>query len=394
MRETAINRKYRIHFADYAVGENEALYNAMAAAGWGLKKRGLWLDSFVRQEERRIYRVELALKGTFDRNAAVDDRLSLYKGCGWRLEAAGGLTAVFSAPEGTAAPKLGPFGEKQEETKRAVKKEYVSALISVSMILLLFFMATFGGAGAGQSFLGVWLTSLQRLWTEATALLLLVIGLFVFFLLNCIYRCIRLGRLHRSLKKDGTFDRRPCQSTLRYRRGMAAWAALCLVCLLGTAVQLGGRREYPMPQEADGPYLTLSDLGWEGERVANAVNGEESYVETWRSLRTRCYNTFEEMETQEGDCWMYQYVYQFSSEAGARDYVPVLMQSSIFASGEEEYEEVQAEGLDLAYRSSLEYIAVAGDTVYYAVYSDPGVYSDAESPQKDYLAALAESIDG
>lgn len=60
MSRTAGIRKYRIHFADYAVAENEKFYNAMAAEGWALKRRGLWLDSFVREKEaRKVYRVEL-----------------------------------------------------------------------------------------------------------------------------------------------------------------------------------------------------------------------------------------------------------------------------------------------------------------------------------------------
>ena len=394
MSRTAGIRKYRIHFADYAVAENEKLYNAMAAEGWALKRRGLWLDSFVREKEaRKVYRVELAVKGTFERKAAADDRLSLYKGKGWKLVASGGLTAVFAALPGTAAPELGPFGEKQEETKQVVKKEYIFSLLSIPLVFFIFFMLTFSGGGSGQSFLSTWITSIQRLWTEATALLLLEVCLLIGVLISRIYRCVRMGELNRRLQKDGVVERRIHRSTLRYRRGMAAVAALCLVCLAGVGVQIAGLRTYPMPQQADGPYLTLADLGWEGERVANSVNGEESQVETWRSLRARCYSTFEEMAVGDDTCWMYQYVYEFGSESAAGDYVPVLMNLSLFAGGAEGYEEVQVEGLDLAWQSDLEYIAVKGNTVYYAIYSDPGFYDEQGTIQKDYLTALAGSID-
>ena len=73
--------------------------------------------------------------------------------------------------------------------------------------------------------------------------------------------------------------------------------------------------------------------------------------------------------------------------------MPVLMNLSLFAGGAEGYEEVQVEGLDLAWQSDLEYIAVKGNTVYYAIYSDPGFYDEQGTIQKDYLTALAGSID-
>ncbi len=397
MSMTTGNRKYRIHFADYAVAENERLYNAMAREGWALQKRGVWLDSFVREKgPEKIYRVELAFKGTFDRKMAPDDRLSLYKGKGWKLVASGGLTAVFAAPQGTEAPKLGPFGEKQAETKRVVKKEYHFSLLSVPLFLLVFFVLPFGGGGYGQNLLAAWFTSVQRLWTEATALCLLEIALLVAVLTNRIYCCVRMGQLNRRLQREGTVERQVHRSTLHYRRGMTLIAAICLVCLAGVGVQAAGHQTYPMPLESDGPYVTLAQMGWEGERTVNSVNGEESRVETWRSLRARCYSTFEEIETGTDTSWLYQYIYVFGSGEAARSYVPVLMNLSLFAGGEDGYEEVQAEGFDLAWRShlGLEYIVVKDNTVCYAIYSDPGLYSAQREPQKDYLSALAKSIDG
>ena len=41
-----MNRTYAIHYGDYAVGENEALYARMARRGWQLKKRGVIFENF------------------------------------------------------------------------------------------------------------------------------------------------------------------------------------------------------------------------------------------------------------------------------------------------------------------------------------------------------------
>jgi hypothetical protein len=51
-----MNRKYRLHYGDYAVGENEKLYGDMAAKGWRLLRRGVWFSRFERAEPQNLRR--------------------------------------------------------------------------------------------------------------------------------------------------------------------------------------------------------------------------------------------------------------------------------------------------------------------------------------------------
>ena len=44
-----MKRTYRIHPADYAIGDSERLYERMAAKGWVLEKRGITLSRFRRE---------------------------------------------------------------------------------------------------------------------------------------------------------------------------------------------------------------------------------------------------------------------------------------------------------------------------------------------------------
>ena len=54
-----MKRRYRRHYDDYAIGENEKLYSDMAARGWFLEKRGAWFSRFRRGEPAAMrYRVE------------------------------------------------------------------------------------------------------------------------------------------------------------------------------------------------------------------------------------------------------------------------------------------------------------------------------------------------
>ena len=41
-----MKRRYRRHYDDYAIGENEKLYSDMAARGWFLEKRGSYFSRF------------------------------------------------------------------------------------------------------------------------------------------------------------------------------------------------------------------------------------------------------------------------------------------------------------------------------------------------------------
>ena len=56
-----MKRRYRRHFDDYAIGENEKLYSDMAARGWFLEKRGSYFSRFGSGKPADMrYRIEVS----------------------------------------------------------------------------------------------------------------------------------------------------------------------------------------------------------------------------------------------------------------------------------------------------------------------------------------------
>lgn len=103
-----MKRTYRIHPADYAIGDSERLYERMAAKGWVLEKRGITLSRFRREAPQRLrYRIELAQPEFLEGADLPEEQRELYEDCGWHLAAHCGVTYVFCAQEdGDAPPEL------------------------------------------------------------------------------------------------------------------------------------------------------------------------------------------------------------------------------------------------------------------------------------------------
>ena len=121
-------------------------------------------------------------------------------------------------------------------------------------------------------------------------------------------------------------------------------------------------RPYPMPQERDGPYLLLSDLGYDGERTYTVRESNLSETAHGVTPLASWWDTQEFVELDDGQtAAIYQLILEVSSPEQAMDLVPALMETSTFRL---EFSPVEMDGLDAAWANELDLVAVKGNRVY------------------------------
>jgi len=228
--------------------------------------------------------------------------------------------------------------------------------------------------------------------------LYMLIG-FVFFMAigSLAYGAVRTMILYKQLKSGTPIDHTARGNTAARRVGIYALCSifLCLLLLCGLTVMRS--RHYDMPEQADGPYLTLSDLGWTGGPMVDTQTGEAraNLVEYENNLFCEVWDTFEGISLDaEHEVWIYATVYKLKAgwlEKGMDEY---LAAGAFFVRDLAEYTPVEGTGFDAAYRvdGGFEYIAVKDDTAWYITYADPGNFGPDETPAQDVLAALSDKM--
>ena len=384
-----MKRTYRIHPADYAIGDSERLYERMAAKGWVLEKRGTALSRFRREAPQRLrYRIELAQPEFLEGADLPEEQRELYEDCGWHLAAHCGVTYVFCAQEdGDAPPELYTDPRGQVQMLRSLRRTYRWGwLWAFLLVALLFFMVWVTNDGdfprAVQDFAAQWRLS----WTAGTSIVLLYLVLLAEIFYSGIYGWARTAALTRRLQRGLPIDRsdhragRIAHGAVRGALGLA----IAVLAVLSVA-QYAGTKTYEMPAEADGPYLTIADLGHEGTRTEMLTGVSPAKVEVTRSLLATVYNTHECVETADGDTiWIYQDVYCLDSPEQARALLPALMETATFGRPES-FEPVWVEGLDEAYWDGMDSVAQKGSLAYSITVN---YYSTADGEAYDVLRAL------
>lgn len=370
-----MNTKYVLHYGDYAVAENEHLYTEMAAQGWHFVKRGQRLSRFEKGTPTRDqYRIELLGPGL------MDDEMAEKAGQkGWELAAANGLVHIFRGSGKKKLPALGDGPEQKAVTLKALRRDYRTGF-AVSILSVAFMAMMTGGS------LTRWLM-FPEFYLLLGAILFMAIG-------TLAYGAVRTMVLYKQLRAGTPIDHDRTGNVMGRKVGIYAVCSLfvCLLLLCGLTVLRS--TQYDMPDEADGPYLTLSDLGWEGEPMADPQSGEPrpDTVQHENNLFAEVWDTYEGVTLgAEQEAWMYTTVYRLKAgwlEKGMDEY---LAAGALFVKDLAEYTPVEGTGFDAAYRveGGFEYIAVKDDMAWYILYADPGNFSPAETPERDVLAALA-----
>jgi len=354
-----VKTKYRWHPDGYALGENEKFYGEMEARGWRLVRRGLYWSKFTAVEPTRArYRVEVTEEpaSSFLENGGMDEaRLAVFADCGWEYVTGSGLLQIFRAPQGSDAPEFYADPGQQAATLKRLERQYWLGwcpTAGVFCVNLLFHASRWGGT-----------SYLRRGWVEQTALFLAVAVLLLWPLYRSLHGAWQLRRTCRRMKRGESLDHNPQQRHLAHKAASGGILALGVLFLLLAAFQQIITASADLPERADGPYLLLSDLGWEGERTS--FMGRDSGVTFTRSLAADFWDVYEYMDGVS----LFQRVYRMRGPAEARDFARALMDTSTFGKCAEDFVPVEAEGLDGAWTShGLDIVAVRGDLVSYLTY--------------------------
>lgn len=386
-----MNRRYRLHPGDYAVGENEKWYGDMAARGWRLNKRGLYLSRFERaQPERARYRIELIAPDFLDEPGMPAEQLTLYEDCGWTLAAQRGIVHVFRAPADSSVPELHTDPRQQAASLKKIHRRdlwgylWVAVIVALNLLPLLIAEGTLPGAWAALG--RVW----RRFFVEYTAPALGFAFFLTFWLFRALWDSVSLQRLYYRLKRGVPFDHAPRGRTAR-RLASAAIGLCAAVFLALGAVQLLSSYRGDLPVQPNGPYLLLSELGWQGERTENFF-GSQSRLEYTQSFLARKWDVCEFVDAGDDSIpmYLYQEVYQLRSPEAARRYVPVLMADATFGDGPESFTPLDIPGLDGAWCSGgrLDYVILCGRYAAYITYGDHD--ADPAAFLSAYAARLAQ----
>ncbi len=374
-----MKRTYRFHPPNYDVGRMEQFYARMAAKGWILDKRGVYLSRFRRSKPQELVcRIELS-----GAEGMPQEQMALYEEAGWQLAARLQFVNVFFAPKGSGAPEFYSDPAQQGATYTALRRSYRNSFLSVLGYTVFYILLVFLGSYQGSP--------LRFMAAVRIAFLTNTLGMcaILLFLLLCWYQQLRavvcLHTVCRRLKAGIPFDH---DRSLLAPLGWIGWfLAACFVILAAFSVwEYTSSRPQAMPQSADGPYLTLSDLGYEGERTWVLRHENESEVAHGVTPLASWWDTQEFVKIHsDSQAALYQKVFEVSDPAMARPLAFDLMETSTF---HREFTSVQADGFDGVWQNDLELVAVKGCTVYSITYILP------DSGPSAVIEALSRRSDG
>ncbi len=375
------NRKYAFHPKDFEIGETEKFYSEMAANGWMLVKRGVSLSRFERTQPQKMrYRIEVISAKALDGLEMPEEQLAVYEDCGWEYVDGRNYIHVFCAPEGSEAPEFYMEPEQQAETLKGLKRHYMVSMLNAPIYLVVLILMGLMVDGFAN---GKWMAQAYRALVEQTAVVMIFAVLLIWTLCGSIRAAWRMQRLCSRMKKGIALDHAPRTRRIAAKVGNG----IAVLLLIGLVIYgMNGYEKSPMPLETDEPYLLLSELGIDGERVENWVNHNESTVISTGSWIADCWDTGEYVDTANTEEWLYQKIYRFKNEAFIPSFVNALMKDATFASSKNDYTEVEIDGLDQAWVTSrLECIAVKGELVASITYP-----FETEEEGKQVLQTLAD----
>lgn len=349
--------KYKFHPSEYELGENEKFYSDMEAKGWRLVKRGGWLSKFTPVEPSQTrYRIEVSSPGFMEEAGLSEGQLAVFEDCGWEYVSSQGFLHIFRAPEGSDAPEFYTDPAQQAQTLNKARRDLLFTLgIATIMAIVVFFPLPFGIP--------------TQFFREKFKRLIQIPTLYIwygFILLWSVYQTAwsawKINRTYIRLKKGEPLDHAPKGNrTLRKLRNYSALfvTGICLVLLVA---QFIGTHSEELPGAADGPYLLVSDLGWEGERTD--FMKRDSKVTYTPSLLADYWDTVEYIRTPEGEtAWMYQDVYRLRFPGMADALAQALMDTAVFGG---EFLPIEVDGLDAAWTTGrFEVVAIKGNIVAY-----------------------------
>ena len=308
--------RYRFHPIDCALGENEKFYSDMAAKGWQAVQRGGHLSKFARSEPVKArYRIEVVPPGFMEDGCTMPpEQRAVYEDCGWEYVLGRNQLHLFRAPEGSEAPEFYVDPADQLPAVEVIRKQTRGGWLGIAFLISYILFETIRMNGLGWY---AWYMA----WVERPAF----VALYAIFWLWILYWQLRqtwyINRTRRSLKNGVPLDHNPQQRHTGHKVICGALLALAVLCCVLMAVQAAGSREQPLPEQADGPYLLMGDLGREHEESSS------NYI---RRTRTPLGNRWEVEDSSDGQygAWMRQEVYRLRSPETARRVANALRETN------------------------------------------------------------------
>ncbi len=307
--------RYRLHPIDCALGENEKFYSDMAAKGWQIVKRGAHLSKFARSEPVKArYRIEVVPPGFMEDGCTMPpEQRAVYEDCGWEYVLGWNQLHLFRAPEGSEAPEFYVDPAEQLPAIEVIRKQTRGGWLAIAFLILYTLFETIRMKGCGWY---AWYMA----WVKRPAFIALYAILWLWMLYWQLWPTWYISRTRRNLKNGIPLDHNPQQRHTVHQVICGTLLAMAALCCVLMTVQAVGSREQPLPEQADGPYLLMDDLGW-GHRGSS--------TNTIRRFRTPLVDWWEVHESSGlPDSWMRQKVYRMGSPGAARRVAAALRETS------------------------------------------------------------------
>jgi len=363
--------RYRFHPNDYALGENEKFYSDMEAAGWHLVNRGAYLSKFERCEPSAArYRIEVSTDSFMGESDLSEAQVMVYEDCGWEYVTCHGLLHIFRASAGSDAPEFYTDPRQQAATLKKLRRSYLLAWLPILIMLALWLSMAAALRGDVGTVLREGAAQLRKRWITLPGHYMLIFTTLAYGIYSMVRGAVSISRTYRRMKKGIPLDHDPKGKQILHRIIRYTTSAVMILCVAFTVWQMIDYEKYDMPMAADGPYLMLGELGYEGERGYLFYRDKTSEVEHCRSLLAEFWMTREVIDLPGNDqVWMDQDVYRLRCPDMAEEFAYALMEEAIFIRDPENFVSCEVPGLDAAWTGALEAVAVRGDMAAYVVCS-------------------------
>ncbi len=347
-----MKHKYSLNPKEFDLGGTEKFYSDMAAKGWKLVSRGVFLSRFEKSEPEAVrYRIEIVSPKLLENGKLPEEQVGIYEDCGWEYVTGRGFHHVFRAPDDSDAPEFYLDPAQQAETLQALRKQYIwNAMIPLVYVLLFTILSFFRWNVAD----GHWFAAFYQSWVADTYLIIGDVLILFGLVFRDVWGMVYLSRLYHKMQKGIPLNHE--SDGRHYFLRLAQWT-ITIVGLGCLCWDTFCGQTFPMPLETKEPYILLKELGVSGERTTNhPYSDRESEVVYKKSLLAESWTAQEFVQDQQ---WLHQKVYILQRPGMMEQFVESLMYNSTFGRSPDNFTEIEIQGLDHAWVSkSLECIAV------------------------------------
>lgn len=352
-----MKRKFTFHPKDYAIGQIEKYYSDMAAKGWHLEHRNIFTSSFLQGEPKDMkYRVEVASPRAFDTTRLPEEQVAVYEDCGWEYVWGHGFIHIFRAPAESDTEEFYLDPAQQADTLKGLRKQAISNILYWPVWIIILTVMNFltGQNIPAQTYL---------MWLQTPQAVLGILAVMLAFTSDGIVAAYHLTRLRHQMKKGIPIDHSP------EKTGILPTIIKYCVIILGFAALWSPyfSPDVPMPEINTGGYVTLAEMG------VDVPTGNQIYLHSVgysqkENFLCEYWYVNEDVDEKENDplIWLSQDVYKLKNQDKTIKTAKALMNTSTFAQVEQNFTEMDFDGLEKVYfNKDLELIVINNEYVGY-----------------------------